>query len=161
MKTPKYTLPEIERRWLLDEPHVPHLDQLRYVDVEDRYIDNSRLRLRKMIKSDGATVYKLCKKYGKTQPITEPITNIYLTKSEYELLLTIPAKILNKRKYLMEISARTFSISRMIVPGTGQVIYMAETEFSTIEEAKRAQVPEYFDQEVSDDENYESVRFAI
>jgi hypothetical protein len=37
---------------------------------------------------------------------------------------------------------------------------MAETEFSSIEEARRVQVPEYFDQEVSDDASYESVCFA-
>src|SRR5689334_22378510 len=99
MPPPKYSLPEIERRWLVDLQKAGPLDGLDYRDIEDHYITGSRLRLRKMMVREGEPVYKLCKKYGASSPGHQHITNIYLTADEYALLSRLPGSRLFKRRY--------------------------------------------------------------
>ncbi len=94
---PKYSLPEIERRWLVDLTMI-ELDQLGEPElIEDRYLIGTRLRLRRMSGPKGV-VYKLVKKYGRSGWV-EPITNLYLDEVEYATLAALPARSLEKRRY--------------------------------------------------------------
>lgn len=94
---PKYSLPEIERRWLVDLTRI-ELDRLGEPElIEDRYLIGTRLRLRRMSGPMGV-VYKLVKKYGRSGWV-EPITNLYLDEVEYANLATLPARSLVKRRY--------------------------------------------------------------
>lgn len=97
---PKYSLPEIERRWLVDGPRCPSVEGLPYRDIEDRYFLGTGLRLRQMISEDGTTVHKLCKKYGRDTTIGEAITNLYLSPEEHELLSQLGGAVVRKRRYL-------------------------------------------------------------
>lgn len=96
---PKYSLPEIERRW--DVSSVPSLEGLPYREIEDRYFTGTRLRLRRIWAVGETPVYKLCKKYGPFSNLTEPITNIYLTEPEYATFENIPAEVVRKRRYVV------------------------------------------------------------
>lgn len=139
---------------------MPALHLLPFIEVEDRYISNSRLRLRRMQYPDGSEIYKFCKKYGKTGTNSEPITNIYLTRSEYELLCMLPGKILNKRKCIMEVDGRSFSISHLVHQATGRAVLLAETEFSSLDESEKLKVPDFCGKEVTADPVYESFYWA-
>ena len=88
---------EYERRFLVTEP--PDVSECRYVDIEDRYLDAGRLRLRKVLSQTGETQYKLCKKYKPQSVDVTPIVNIYLDVEEYQLMLALPARPLSKRRY--------------------------------------------------------------
>ena len=96
---PKYSLLEIERRWRIDPENLPDLDGLPFQDIEDRYFLGTRLRLRRITSPLCPPVLKLCKKYGPTSNVTEPITNIYLDESEYSLFKSIRAEVVRKRRY--------------------------------------------------------------
>ena len=96
---PKYSEPEIERRWLVDLTLVDDLSALPYKRIEDLYISRSRLRLRKITDSDGDTTYKMGKKYGKRSDVSEPVTNLYITESEYRQLAALPGMTTIKRRY--------------------------------------------------------------
>lgn len=99
---PKYSIAEIERRWLVDIGDVGDLAGRPFRLIEDLYIENSRLRLRAITEADGGRVFKLGKKYGKRAPTSEPITMLYLTESEHRLFAALPGARSTKRRYALE-----------------------------------------------------------
>ena len=72
---PKYARLEIERRWLVDATAMGELANVPYRLIEDLYVGESRLRLRKITDPSGNALFKFGKKYGKHSPLSEPITN--------------------------------------------------------------------------------------
>jgi CYTH domain-containing protein len=96
---PKYSLPEIERRWLVDLPLVGSLEHIPPRLIEDLYLTGTRLRLRKIVWPDTRVEFKLCKKYGKTSVWSEQITNLYLEEHEYRELSALPGRRSRKRRY--------------------------------------------------------------
>ncbi|MCB0826949.1 MAG: hypothetical protein KDC26_12235 [Armatimonadetes bacterium] len=127
---PKYSLPEIERRWLVDKSQLPDLTGLLITHILDLYIDNTRMRLRKMTAEDGTITYKLCKKYGNTGVYSEPITNIYLTKEEYETFQHLIGRWVEKNRYRLPQGG-----SLDIPVDENQIVF--EIEFASVEEAIR------------------------
>ncbi|MBS1705846.1 MAG: hypothetical protein JST40_08225 [Armatimonadetes bacterium] len=95
---PKYSLPEIERRWSVDFCLLPELADLPFDEITDRYIHNTGLRLRKVVAASGEVRYKLGKKYRETRSLT----NLYLDEVEYLLFASLPAEIIRKRRYRLE-----------------------------------------------------------
>jgi CYTH domain-containing protein len=85
----RYAHPEREQRWLLDT--VPR-DAADPVDIYDRYLVGTRLRLRQ-----AGDVYKLGQKIP-TAPDAVALTNVYLSRDEYEVFLVLPARELRKRR---------------------------------------------------------------
>jgi hypothetical protein len=55
--------------------------------IEDRYLDGTRMRLRRMSRPElNETKWKLTKKYECEDPSARPIVSSYLTESEYRVL---------------------------------------------------------------------------
>jgi CYTH domain-containing protein len=119
---PKYSLLEIERRWLVDLDRVD-LSGAPCREIEDLYIAGSRLRLRKISGAQEST-FKLGMKYGKRTPLTEPITNLYLTESEYGLLSSLPGTRTRKRRYALEGG----SVDVYVAPRAGVAVFEVEFE---------------------------------
>jgi CYTH domain-containing protein len=151
----KYSIPEIERRWLVDAGQLPDLSTLKRVSIVDRYIRGTRLRLR-MLESAEGTKYKLCKKYGKESQFTENITNIYLSLVEFSLLVTLPAKVVNRERYYLQLEDVVMSIN--LPDGNHPII--AECEFGSLEKARAFVPPEFCTEEVSDREEYQACNFS-
>lgn len=79
---PKYARLERERRWLVDRTACPDLSAHAHVLIEDRYIDGTRLRLRRTTDSaSGEQLFKLTKKYDTGDPLARPIVTAYLRAS--------------------------------------------------------------------------------
>lgn len=101
---PKYAHVERERRWLVAAP--PALDGVASVLIEDRYIRNTRLRLRRMTgdaQDDGGVVArKLTKKYDSADPAARPIVTAYLDAAEYAAFASLPAATVLKRRYTVD-----------------------------------------------------------
>lgn len=146
----KYSLPEIERRWLAITDKLPDLSTLPRALIEDKYLPNSRIRLRKLAEGDTVT-YKLGKKYGKTSTIEEPITNIYLSEPEYRLFNTLPGTTLKRMRFYYNHHGRIYSIN----VGEQQEPVIVEAEYQTKEEAWRAQPPVFCGQEVTGNTEFE------
>jgi CYTH domain-containing protein len=95
-----YARPERERRFLLRALPQGSVDP---IDIEDRYIVGTRLRLRRMSDGTAAATYKLAQKVpDRADPSLVMITNTYLSAAEYETLLAaLPALTVRKTRYRM------------------------------------------------------------
>lgn len=124
---PKYAVLERERRWLVDGAAGPDLAGLDHVRIEDRYIDGSRLRLRRMSRPDGTwESRKLTKKYETAIPSVRPIVTAYLTAAEYALLAALPGRDLVKRRYRVPDGAGEWSLDLFEGPLAGLALVERE-----------------------------------
>jgi CYTH domain-containing protein len=106
----KYARPELERRWRAEPALRPPIEDLDFVVVDDRYLAGTRLRLRRMTRSDGWTARKLTKKYETDRPEARPIVTTYLTEAEYAVFAALPAHPMRKRRYHFPIEGRYWSL---------------------------------------------------
>jgi len=149
LRTRKYTHIERERRFLVDPARRPDLLGCPSVLIEDRYIDGTRMRLRRMTASDtGRVVLKLTKKYETTDPRVQPIVTTYLTAAEYTLFAALPAHRLVKRRHV----AGNYSIDLFQGPLAG--LELAESEQPDEAMLIALAPPEWAVREVSDDSRY-------
>jgi CYTH domain-containing protein len=134
----KYARVEIERRFLL--AGVPQdADVLAIHEIHDRYLDATRLRLRRMARVGGATQLKL------TQKVPEPdggarqgaLTTIYLSEDEHAALARLPAAELRKSR----LSIAPYGVD--VFHGELEGLHLAEAEFTTMQDAA-ALVPAAF-----------------
>lgn len=148
MDIPKYALFEHERRFLVLAP--PSLAGAPVRLIEDSYLDCGRLRLRRITHFDGQpTEFKLCKKYGAVDDVSEPIVNIYLTAEEYAALATLPGRGVRKSRHRVAWGGRNFGLDVFAGELFGLVTVEAEAESNA---AARAIVfPPWAAREVTDD----------
>jgi len=106
----KYARPELERRWRVELALRPPVEDLDFVVIEDRYLAGTRLRLRRMTRSDGWTACKLTKKYETDRPEARPIVTTYLSEAEHALFAALPAHPLRKRRYHVPLGGRLWSL---------------------------------------------------
>jgi len=129
MSAPKYARIEFERRWLVNPAEHPRLDKMSATRIEDRYIDGTRLRLRRMSRADVAEIkWKLTRKYECDDPAARPIVTTYLTEAEFGLLRTLPARALTKMRYHLPIGGRFWSLDLFEASLAGLAILEAEAE---------------------------------
>lgn len=120
----KYARAELERRFLLAA--VPSVAPARRVRIEDRYLDGTRLRLRRALDLDTARVeLKLGQKIPAPDGTPGLITNLYLSAAEYERLVALPAATLAK----IRLSIPPFGVD--VFEGQLEGLVLAETEFET------------------------------
>ena len=111
MATPKYSMIEFERRWLLPSTFTSMLQESSYKKIEDLYLSCGQLRLRAITDSQtGKLEFKFCKKYGSISTGAEPIVNIYLSIEEYGVLSTLPGHKIKKKRYKHVVSSTVYSI---------------------------------------------------
>jgi CYTH domain-containing protein len=124
--SPKYAHIERERRWLVDPTKRPELGDV-YILIEDRYIDGTRLRLRRMTDSStGSQALKLTRKYESDDPLARPIVTAYLTDAEYAVFATLSARAIVKRRYPVVERGVEFSID--CFSGSLEGLELAEIE---------------------------------
>lgn len=155
---PKYSRPEFERRFHVIAERLPPLDPATARLIEDRYIDGSRLRLRRISGGGGATVYKFCKKYGGGAP-GEPIVNIYLSDAEYRLLARLPGCDIVKRRFLLDVANTRFAIDLFESPHPGLTLCEVETELQS--ELERIALPDWVGAEVTGDPAFSGAALAV
>lgn len=134
----KYARRELERRWRADPARRPPTGELAFVTIEDRYLTGTRLRLRRMTRSDGWSARKLTKKYETDRPEARPIVTTYLTEAEYTVFAALPAHPLEKRRYHVPFAGRYWSLD--VFEGRLAGLELAEVEVAD-EAALAALVP--------------------
>jgi CYTH domain-containing protein len=148
----KYACLEVECRFLLDRIPDGLLDNPKGWLITDRYLSNTRLRLRQMKSITGKEmIYKLTQKYRseKQNAFETTITNIYLTKAEHNLLEALEAKILTKKRYSYKAQNRAFSID--VFEGRHKGLILAEMELDNKAEAGEFALPSFVLKEVTND----------
>lgn len=150
---PKYAITEIERRWLVDPSTLGSLEDRPYSDIEDRYISHTQLRLRKITNAQGSVAFKLCKKYGKANALTEPITNLYLSETEYLLLAQqLKGDVVCKRRYLFAGGAID------VYENASTVLF--EVEFKSESDARGYEPPAFVLHEITNNAAYSGAALA-
>lgn len=147
----KYTRVEYERRFLVSS----HADWRSVVEpyskrFQDKYLHNTRLRLRRLTDSDtGRQVIKLNKKFDSASPYFQTIGRILLSPGEYELFDGMAGDRLDKTRYYHNHLGRVFSID--VFEGELEGLVLCETETDSLDELMRAEPPGYTTREVTED----------
>lgn len=146
-KDTKYARRERERRFLLAGAAPGPV--VRVVEIVDRYIKGTRLRLRSSVEGGSAeAVYKLTQKVPASDGGPGLITTIYLTAEEHGVFAQLPAAVLHK--------------TRSSVPPLGVDVFrgslggliLAEAEFENDEAMAAFEVPPFVVAEVTDDPRF-------
>jgi CYTH domain-containing protein len=146
MDLPKYAAFEHERRFLVDPACAPCLDGLDFRRIEDRYLDGTRLRLRAVTDSaTGEQIFKFCKKYGSDDPISGPVTNLYLEAAEHAALAVLPAALIVKRRYAVD------AVGLDVFEGELSGLMLCEAEAPSREAALSLAFPAWVGREVTGD----------
>lgn len=149
---PKYSHIERERRWTVNGSALPDLDNCTSLLIEDRYIDGSRMRLRRMTdECSGEISLKLSKKYDAGSSDARPLVTAYLDAQEYELLLALPGANLAKRRFHVPHEGREWSLDLFIDPHEGLALLEIEAEEH---ELQTLVPPPFATKEITDDERY-------
>jgi len=129
-----YARTERERRFLCAAPPPAH-DVVRTRLITDRYVDGTRLRLRKVdeLTGSGPTVHKLTQKLP-GEPWGE-LTTIYVSEEEHALLATLPAAVLTKER--RSVPPLGYDVFRGPLAG----LVLAEVEFADDASAAAFQPP--------------------
>jgi CYTH domain-containing protein len=145
---------EVERRWQVDRAAVGELANVPYRLFEDLYVDGSRLRLRKITEPNGNALYKFGRKYGKRSPLSEPITTLYLTETEYRQLSCLPGLSTSKHRYA--VAGGSLDVYQR--PHSGLMIF--ELEFDDETAAQRYQPPHFVTREITGDSTFSGFSLA-
>jgi CYTH domain-containing protein len=158
-RSPKYAHIERERRWLVDPALRPSLDCLPCTLIEDRYVDGTRLRLRRMTDGQtGAIALKLTKKYEAADPLARPIVTAYLTEAEYAVFAALPARPLAKSRYKVIGGDQEFSID--CFHGSLKGLELAEIEWPDDAGLRGLDPPSWAIRDVSDEPAYQGGALA-
>ncbi len=147
----KYTRVEHERRFLVS----PQSDWRSLVEsyskaFEDKYLRDTRLRLRVLTDSDtGRRLLKLTKKAESDSPYFQTISRILLSPREHELFDSLPGYRLRKVRYYHNDRGRVFSID--IFEGELEGLVLCETEAEGLDELMAIEPPAYAQCEVTED----------
>jgi len=147
----KYTRVEYERRFLVPprtdwRSNVEHYSKT----FDDKYLRNTRLRLRLLTDSDTSRrLIKLTKKSESISPFYQTISRILLSPDEYELISGLEGDRLKKVRYYHIHLGQVFSID--VFEGEHEGLVLCETEAENLEELMSAEPPPYAKYEVTTD----------
>jgi CYTH domain-containing protein len=153
----KYARVERERRFLV---HALPSDRpaARTVEVVDRYLEGTRLRLRRMTGPAGTEpmhVFKLAQKIPEEGRLGRGlITNTYLSQREYDVLAAVGGSELRKTRY----SIPPMGVDVFAPPLDGLIL--AEAEFETDGEMAEFEPPDYVGAEVTSDVRFTGGKLA-
>lgn len=125
----RYARAEREQRWILARLPADCYDP---VEILDRYLVGTRLRLRQMT-SGNTVVYKLGQKVRRLEDSPEyvSITNIYLSTDEYSTFAKLDALVLHKTRWKWDAGERLTSVDEFHDSLQGFIlteVELAETE---------------------------------
>ncbi len=145
---PRYSRFEIERRWEVGAALSGDVRNAPFRVIEDLYLENTRLRLRKITDQRGDRVFKLGKKYGKQSWPYEPITTLYLTEEEYGAFANLPGHAAKKTRY-------AFSGGSLdVYQDPNRHFMLFELEFVSEEEARKYVPPSFVAEEITGDPSF-------
>lgn len=147
----KYACLELERRYLLQRPPDGLLEQDAGASIVDHYLENTRLRLRRIRLASGEQVFKFTQKYqAANQDETQTtITNLYLSEAEYRRLAHLGGKKLVKTRYRYTYQGREYGID--VFEGELAGLVLAETECASREEVRSLTTPTFALEDVTAD----------
>ena len=154
-KSPKYARIERERRFILKQ-FPTEVSACRVRRITDRYIEQTRLRLRQQVDHDGTPTFKLTQKIPSQAAGAQQgfITTMYLDAEEFRTFARLPAKQIQKTRF----SVPPFGID--VFEGALAGLILAEAEFESATEAESLILPPFIVRDVSEDARFTGGRLA-
>lgn len=152
----RFACSEWERRFLFHR-FPAEVSVTRVREIADRYIIGTRLRLRRMSGPDDSVQFKLTQKLneGAAGAFQGQLTTIYLSEAEYDLVATLPARVIEKTRH----SAPPLGID--VFKGELSGLIMAEAEFSSADQAAAFEPPSFLLHEVTSDPRFTGGSLAV
>ena len=147
----RYAYPECERRFLLARvPPSAHSA----VEITDRYLDGTTLRLRRMRARNGRLIHKLGQKVrpNSDDPSVVLMTNIYLSEAEHSTLTSVPSAWLEKTRFRLEHDGCEMAVD--FFHGHLEGLILAEASFVDVDEMGAFPAPEFAVADVTADDRY-------
>lgn len=129
---PKYSIIELERRFLLSELP-PGLSRPRR--IRDLYIEGTRLRLRTVEDPDGVVLRRKLghkRRAEEADPSVVNHTSLYLNETESETLSSLPGRSVVKTRWIVEANGHRAAVD--IFEGELEGLTMLEVDFNTYED---------------------------
>lgn len=147
----KYPRIEYERRFLVSlQADWRDLIESYSKTFEDKYLQDTRLRLRILTDSDtGRRLLKLTKKAESASPYFQTISRILLSPSEHALFDSLPGYRLRKVRHYHYDRGRVFSLD--VFEGELEGLVLCETEAEGLDELMAIEPPVYAQCEVTED----------
>jgi CYTH domain-containing protein len=148
----KYACLERERRYLLRQLPAGWSEKGEGWHIIDRYLLNTRLRLRRMTAASGQpTLFKLGQKYqaGSQADTHRTMTTIYLDEAEYRCLAQLDAQEIVKKRYPYDYAGRKYSLD--VFEGKLHGLILAEIEAETEADLAGLPLPAFALKEVTAD----------
>jgi CYTH domain-containing protein len=147
----KYSRIEYERRFLVSLDFDWQTLVAPYSKTfEDKYLENSRLRLRKLTDSDSdRIIIKLTKKFESDSPYYQKLNRILLSAEEYQLFNSLKGYQIKKTRYYHHDNDVVYSID--VFEGELKGLVLCEIEADGLEELISAAPPVYARREVTAD----------
>ncbi len=124
----RYSFPERERRWRVASVPAAATSPRR---VEDWYLRESTLRVRQIDEEFGP-VFKLTQKVRRepSNPMSVRLTNMYLSRTEFDQLRSLPGDGIVKERRTWSDGQRTFAVDRFL--GRHEGLYLVECEVDEV-----------------------------
>jgi CYTH domain-containing protein len=157
----KYSKFEYERRFLVSpDAGWTSFVESNHRDLEDKYIRDSRFRLRVVKDSDNEQVIiKLTKKYESDSPYFRLISSTVLSPEEHEIFDALDGVRLKKKRHFHIFNNQKFAIDVFEDELTGLVL--CEAEASSLEELTAIEFPEYAKYEVTEDAFFDGGNLCV
>ena len=131
MTSSRYAHYEHERRFLVPpgEPFRDAIDTTTYRIVEDKYLPDTRLRLRRLTRvPTGERAHKLTRKEEPESPFSLRMTTLYITEHEHKQLDSLEGHRLRKARYNHLYLGHVFAIDVFEGPLDGLVLCSVEAD---------------------------------
>ena len=147
----KYSRIEYERRFvILSSEQWKHLVEPYSKRLQDKYIMDSRIRIRILTDSDtDRQIIKLTKKFDSESPYFRRLCSILLSSAEYHLFEKFSGKEITKVRHYHIFEEKVFSID--VFEGELAGLVICECEADSLNELMKAIPPSYVTVEVTED----------
>lgn len=147
---PKYSILEIERRFLVDQDKIPAAAFFDTWRIEDRYLECGLLRLRYQKNlTTREEIWKLAKKYHSEGAFVRPMTNIYLSVDEFSAIANLPNHLIEKTRHHLLVENKKWAVD--VFDGALAELILAEIETQSLTELEAISPPQWARCEVTRD----------
>ncbi len=155
----KYGKYEYERTYLLKNNIFRNKEITNTKKIKDKYINDTRLRLR-VVEQNDETTYKLTQKQKLNPPKRGilKINTIYLTKAEFDKLNVLEGCEIEKERQILQIGGIRIGVDRITI--NEKTLFIAEVEFETETEMNNFSMPLNYQQEVTGIQKYNGYELA-
>lgn len=123
--------------------------------ISDRYIEGTRLRVRTVATPEGVVLQRKLghkRRTAEDDPTAIWHTSLYLNEAEYELLSSLPGRMLTKTRWTVDVDGRLGAVD--VFEGDLAGLVILEVDLGHVDEPNAFHPPAWAGTEVTHDETF-------